>query len=76
LVYKAYQASFNTAEHLDLRDFLPDTQEIGRGAIVGQPGADQQLEANKQMFFLESAILRAQVLRSSTPRFSVPAITD
>ena len=53
LVYKAYQASFNTAEHLDLRDFLPDTQEIGRSVIVGQPGADQQLEANKQRFFLE-----------------------
>lgn len=53
LVYKAYQASFNTGEHLDLRDFLPDTQEIGRGVIIGQPGADQQLEANKQAFFLD-----------------------
>ncbi|MFN2511678.1 MAG: Ig-like domain-containing protein, partial [Pyrinomonadaceae bacterium] len=52
LVYKAYQAAFNSGEQLELRDFLPDTQEIGRGVIIGQPGADQQLETNKQNFFL------------------------
>jgi subtilisin family serine protease len=51
LVYKTYQAAFNSGERLDLRDFLPDTQEIGRGVIIGQPGADLQLEANKQNFF-------------------------
>ena len=32
--------------------FLPDTQEIGRGVVIGQPGADAQLEANKQAFTL------------------------
>jgi Bacterial Ig domain/Calx-beta domain/WD40-like Beta Propeller Repeat/Domain of unknown function (DUF4214) len=53
LVYKAYQASFNSGEQLALRDFLPDTQEIGRGVVIGQPGADQQLETNKQNFFLD-----------------------
>ena len=31
-------------------EFLPDTQEIGRGVVVGQPGADQLLESNKQAF--------------------------
>lgn len=31
-------------------EFLPDTQEIGRGVVVGQPGADQLLESNKQTF--------------------------
>ena len=51
LVYKAYQAAFNTGEFLRLRDFLPDQQEIGRGVIFGQPGADAQLEANKVAFF-------------------------
>jgi len=51
LVYKAYQASFNFGETLKLRDFLPDTQEIGRGVVIGQPGAEAQLEANKQNFF-------------------------
>ncbi|MCM3900678.1 MAG: M12 family metallo-peptidase [Pyrinomonadaceae bacterium] len=52
LVYKAYQAAFNSGEQLALRDFLPDLQEIGRGFAFGQPGADALLEANKQNFFL------------------------
>jgi hypothetical protein len=52
LVYKANQAAFNSGEGLDLREFLPDTQEIGRGVVIGQPDADQRLESNKQSFFL------------------------
>jgi hypothetical protein len=51
LVYKTYQAALNTGETLKLREFLPDTQEIGRGVVIGQPGADQLLEQNKQRFF-------------------------
>ena len=51
LVYKTYQASYNSGEFLKLRDFLPDLQEIGRGVVIGQPGADAQLEANKVKFF-------------------------
>ncbi len=53
LVYKANQAAFNSQEFLKLRDFLPDTQRIGHGVVIGQPGADAQLEANKQEFFLD-----------------------
>ena len=53
LVYKANQAAFNSGEFLKLRDFLPDLQEIGRGVVIGQPGADAQLEANKQKFFMD-----------------------
>jgi hypothetical protein len=52
LVYKANQAAFNPGEFLRLQDFLPDLQEIGRGVVFGQPGADAQLESNKQKFFL------------------------
>ena len=51
LVYKTYQAALNSGETLRLREFLPDTQEIGRGVVIGQPGADQLLEQNKQRFF-------------------------
>lgn len=51
LVYKTYQAAFDTGETLKLREFLPDTQEIGRGVVIGQAGADQLLEQNKQRFF-------------------------
>jgi hypothetical protein len=53
LVYKSYQAAFNSSEFLKLQNFLPDTQEIGRGVVIGQPGADAQLEANKQKFFAD-----------------------
>jgi hypothetical protein len=35
LVYKTNQASFNSGQQLGLKDFLSDTQEIGRGVIIG-----------------------------------------
>jgi len=41
-----------------LNEFLPDTQAIGKGVIIGQPGADQLLENNKQ------ALISEFVLRS------------
>jgi hypothetical protein len=53
LVYKANHAAFNSGEHLEIQDFLSDTQELGRGVIIGQPGADALLESNKQNFFLD-----------------------
>ncbi len=31
-----------------LNEFLPDTQAIGRGVVIGNPGAEQLLESNKQ----------------------------
>jgi len=52
-VYKANQAAYDSGQFLKLRDFLKDTQEIGRGVIIGQPGAEALLEANKQRFFDE-----------------------
>src|SRR5205814_444413 len=45
VVEKTYQASFNRFPVF--RDFIRDTQAIGRGVVVGQAGADAQLEANK-----------------------------
>ncbi len=35
------------------REFLADTQQIGKGVIIGQPGAEQILEANKQALIAE-----------------------
>jgi hypothetical protein len=40
-------------------EFLPDTQEIGRGVVVGQTGWEQVLENNKQVF-LNAFVLRAR----------------
>ncbi len=34
-------------------EFLADTQQIGLGVVIGQPGADQLLESNKQALIAE-----------------------
>jgi Calx-beta domain len=56
-VYRTYKASYGniaaTPVPVTLAEFLPDTQQIGKDVIVGQPGAEQQLEANKVAFALD-----------------------
>jgi hypothetical protein len=42
-----------------LREFLADTQQIGRGVIIGAPGANQLLENNKQAL-IDEFVLRAR----------------
>ncbi|HEV7682926.1 MAG TPA: PA domain-containing protein [Pyrinomonadaceae bacterium] len=44
-----------------LNEFFPDTQAIGRGVVIGQPGADQLLENNKQVLIAEF-VLRSRFL--------------
>lgn len=44
-----------------LNEFLPDTQAIGRGVVIGAPGADALLEANKQALIAEF-VARARFL--------------
>jgi hypothetical protein len=57
-VYRSYTAAFGPGRvgstvPLTLQEFLPDTQQIGRGVVIGQPGADALLESNKQAYVLE-----------------------
>ncbi|HEV7683076.1 MAG TPA: Calx-beta domain-containing protein, partial [Pyrinomonadaceae bacterium] len=56
-VYRTYTAAYGniagTPVPLTLAEFLPDTQQIGKDVIVGQPGADQLLEAHKVAFMLD-----------------------
>jgi hypothetical protein len=51
-VYRVYKAAFgniaNRPVPLTIQEFLPETQEVGRGVVVNQAGWEQQLEANKQ----------------------------
>jgi hypothetical protein len=51
-------------------EFIADTQQIGQGVIIGQPGADAKLEANKQVFFIDF-VLRLRFIQdhptSQTP---------
>ena len=50
-VIRIYKSAFgSTSGNPAYRPFLRDTQEVGRGVIIGTPGADAMLEANKQAF--------------------------
>jgi hypothetical protein len=57
LVYRFYKSAYGnlsgTPVPLRLNEFLPDTQQIGKDVVIGQPGADQQLEANKVAYALD-----------------------
>jgi len=58
-------------------EFLADTQEIGRGFIVGQPGADQVLENNKQAFiagFVQRSRFTTEYPTTMTPEQFVDAL--
>jgi uncharacterized repeat protein (TIGR01451 family) len=48
LVYRLYDAAFDRQPRY--LEFVPDTQEIGSGVVVGQGNWQAQLEANKQTF--------------------------
>jgi hypothetical protein len=57
LVYRFYKSAYGNLPGapvpLRLNEFLPDTQQIGKDVVIGQPGAEQQLEANKVAFALD-----------------------
>ncbi|HEX9628633.1 MAG TPA: hypothetical protein VF961_01350, partial [Pyrinomonadaceae bacterium] len=75
LVYRTYQTAFNSGETLKLREFLPDTQEIGRGVVIGQPGADQLLDQNKQRFF-NNFVQRASFVAAFPTSMSAAQFVD
>ncbi len=53
LAHRLYRASFNRLARY--REFVRDTQEIGRGVVVNSPGWEAQLAANKAAFLNEFA---------------------
>jgi len=60
-----------------LSEFLPDTQQISRGVVIGQPGATQLLENNKQAFiaeFVQRARFSAVYPTSLTPTLFVDSL--
>jgi len=62
-VYRTYKSSYGnipgTPVPLRLNEFLPDTQQIGKGFVVGAPGADQVLENNK-VAYMQDFVARAR----------------
>jgi len=80
LVYRIYKASYGdstspnvpgTVPVIRLSEFLPDTQEIGRGVVVGQGDWQQQLENNKESFAL--GFVRRQRFLTAFPPSMTPA---
>src|SRR5205814_9216549 len=57
LVERIYKTAYgnlpNAPVPLRFSEFLPDTQEIGNGVVVGQTGWETVLENNKQAFATE-----------------------
>jgi glucose/arabinose dehydrogenase len=81
LVYLLHKAAFGnvpgTPVPVRLSDFLRDTQEIGRGVIVGAPNWEQTLEANKRDFvnaFVERAAFTSAYATGQTPTQFVNAL--
>jgi hypothetical protein len=58
-----------------LNEFLPDTQEIGRGVVVGQTGWEAALENNKQAFTLEF-VQRSQFMTAFPASMTPSAFVD
>jgi hypothetical protein len=81
LAYRLYKAAYGNAAGtpvpVRLQQFFPDTQEIGRDLVVGRPGWEAQLEANKQAFalrFVQRAEFAARHPTSLTPAQFVDAL--
>src|SRR4030095_4092486 len=56
LVYRMYKVGHNPPGipvPVRYEEFISETQKIGQGVIIGQPGAEARLEANKQEFALD-----------------------
>ncbi|HLN97256.1 MAG TPA: Calx-beta domain-containing protein [Pyrinomonadaceae bacterium] len=74
LVYRLYKVAFNPVGipvPVRYNEFLADTQQIGKGIVVGQTNWEQQLEANKQAFAAEF-VLRLR-FTSAFPTTMTPA---
>jgi hypothetical protein len=62
LVIRAHKAAFgNIASNPRYEIFLRDQRQLGAGVIVGQPGFEQLLDANKQRY-LEAFVSRADFI--------------
>ncbi len=75
LVFRMYKAAYGNLPGapvpVKLNEVLPDTQQIGKGVVVGQTGWEQQLENNKVAFALDF-VTRARFV-SAYPTTLTPA---
>jgi uncharacterized delta-60 repeat protein len=91
LVHRIYKVSYGSANGTStlggthqlavpivrLNEFLPDTQQIGQGVIVGQTGWEQVLDNNKQAFcaeFVQRSRFASAFAATMTPAQFVDAL--
>jgi hypothetical protein len=81
LVERMYKTAYgnlpNAPVPIRFGEFLPDTQQIGSGVVVGQTGWETVLENNKQAFaneFVQRARFTAALPTSMTPAQFVDAL--
>ncbi len=81
LVYKFYKAAYSNLPGapvpLRLNEFVPDTQQIGQGVVVGAVNWQTQLENNKQTFASQFVVRTRFTIafpNSSTPAEFVDAL--
>jgi hypothetical protein len=74
LAYRFHKAGYGNFSGLPvplvLDQFLRDTQQLGKGVIIGQPGALQQLEINKAAYaldFVSNSVFTTQHPTTLTP---------
>ncbi len=78
LVYRFYKVAHNPPGiPVPVRyfEFLSDTQQIGQGVVIGQAGAEQKLEANKQAFALDF-VLRLRFIQDHPTSRTPPEFVD
>ena len=80
-VYRFYKAGYGdlagTPVPIRFSEFIADTQAIGNGVIVNQPGWEQVLERNKQQFaadFVQRSRFTSAFPSSMTPEAFVDAL--
>jgi hypothetical protein len=75
-VIRAHKAAFGSAKSTPrYAVFLRDQRQISNGVIVGQPGFQQQLDANKQAY-LEDFVTRAEFIAQFPAGMSGPNFVD
>ncbi len=74
LVYRTYKSAFgnllSAPVPIRFEEFLPDTRQIGQGVIVNEGNWQQQLETNKQKFFVD--FVQRSRFASAFPGFMTP----
>ncbi|MGH9961576.1 MAG: CHRD domain-containing protein, partial [Pyrinomonadaceae bacterium] len=79
LVYRMYKAGYGNLMGapvpVSFNEFLPDTQQIGKGEVVGQTGWEQQLEDNKYAFAADF-VARTRFIAAYPATLTPPQFVD